>query len=96
MTPQATSSLAAGDVRRDTVSATPRTLPDWRSLVIDAYAAQPALSLTLEQGQRFWGMDEAMAAFVLDGLLEARLLIRTSDGRYCRADRAGVVDPVSL
>lgn len=80
----------------DTVPRRQRTLRDWRSIVLDAYAVQPTLSLTARQGQRLWGVDAPTCQHVLDVLVDAGVLTRTADERYCRLDYVGAVDPAGL
>ena len=70
-----------------------RSVPEWRTIVMDAYASQPTLSLTHEQGQRLWGMDAPTCRRVLEGLVDAGLLSRTTGGQYCRADYVCQIDP---
>lgn len=74
----------------------PRTVRDWRSMVLDAYALQPMLSVTARQGERLWGMDAPTSRDVLDGLVESGVLTRTVDGRYCRLDYVCAIDPAGL
>jgi len=76
----------------DTAPRRQRTAKDWRSMVLDAYAVQPMLSLTARQGQRLWGMDAPTCLLVLDSLVDTGVLARTVDGRYCRLDHVGAVD----
>lgn len=71
-----------------------RSVPEWRTIVMDAYATQPALSLTHAQGQRLWGMDAPTCGYVLDGLVSAGMLARTSAGQYCHIDYIRPIDPV--
>jgi hypothetical protein len=52
------------------------------------YAEMPGLRLTVRQAQRLWAIDERRCADLLDSLVDARLLVRTSDGRYARATSA--------
>lgn len=63
-----------------------RSVPEWREIVLEAYAMQPTLSLTAAQGQRLWGMDPPTCRCVLDDLVERGTLRRTSNGQYCRID----------
>lgn len=63
-----------------------RSVPEWRDIVVRAYAQQPSLSLTRPQGQRLWGMDPTTCGHVLDALVDSGVLCRTSNGQYCRAD----------
>ena len=71
-----------------------RSVPEWRTVVMDAYARQPTLSLTHAQGQRLWGMDASTCGYVLDSLVDAGLLSRTTAGQYCRVDYIRPIDPV--
>ena len=80
----------------DTVPPRYRSLRDWRTIVLDAYAVQPTLSLTARQGQRLWGMDAQTCRYVLDGLVDAGVLTRTVDEQYCRVEYVGTVDPAGL
>ena len=73
-----------------------RSFRDWRTIVVDAYALQPTLSLTARQGQRLWGMDAQTCRYVLDGLVDAGVLTRTVDEQYCRVEYVGTVDPAGL
>ena len=80
----------------DTVPPRLRNLRDWRTVVQDAYAHQPTLSLTMLQAQRLWGMDAPTCQHVLDCLVDAGVLTLTVDERYCRLDQVGAVDPAGL
>ncbi len=62
-------------------------------MVMAAYATQPTLSVTARQGQRLWSMDSPTCGYVLDSLVGAGLLTRTSAGQYCRADYVSPLDP---
>lgn len=73
-----------------------RSVAEWRSIVIDAYATLPTLSVTRPQGQRLWGMDCATCGHVLDGLVDAGLLVRTTGGQYCRADYIPSDDTIAV
>lgn len=48
------------------------------------YLEMPGLRLTLPQAARLWGLDQGLALALLEALVEAGFLARTSDGRYCR------------
>ena len=69
-----------------------RSVPEWRSIVMDAYATQPTLSVTRPQGQRLWGMDASTCGYVLDSLVDAGMLARTPSGQYCRVDYMQSID----
>jgi hypothetical protein len=71
-----------------------RSVPEWRSIVMDAYAMLPALCITRAQGQRLWGMDPATCGCVLDGLVDTGALVRTTSGLYCRGDHVPPDDSV--
>lgn len=63
-----------------------RSVAEWRSIVLDAYATLPTLNITRPQGERLWGMDPSTCGYVLDSLVEAGMLVRTANGQYCRID----------
>jgi hypothetical protein len=44
----------------------------------------PGLTLRREQARRLWDLDTDTCIELLDALVEARFLRRTSDGRYVR------------
>jgi hypothetical protein len=46
------------------------------------YLEMPGLSLTLPQACRLWQLDAATCAAVLQQMIDARILYRTSDNRY--------------
>ena len=76
----------------DTILPLRRTVAEWRSIVLDAYVIQPTLSLTTQQGQRLWGMDAPTCTYVLDSLVDARVLARTAEGQYRRPEFVGAVE----
>ena len=80
----------------ETVPLRLRNLRDWRSIVLDAYATQPTLSLTVRQAQRLWSMDAPTCTHVLDCLVDTGVLTRTVDEQYCRLDYVGALDPAGL
>jgi hypothetical protein len=49
------------------------------------YLEMPGLSLTPIQAARLWCLDHGMCAQVLNELVDARFLVRRSDGSYVRA-----------
>ncbi|WP_239489697.1 hypothetical protein [Luteitalea sp. TBR-22] len=87
-------SMSAAWWQDEPVTPLRRSVPEWRSIVMDAYATLPSLSLTRPQGQRLWGMDAPTCGYVLDSLVDAGMLICTSTGQYCRADALRPIDPV--
>jgi hypothetical protein len=46
------------------------------------YLEMPGLSLTLPQACRLWQLDAATCAALLQQMVDARVLYRTSDNRY--------------
>jgi hypothetical protein len=95
MTPDLSLAVASSVIWLEEAPIVPlcRSVAEWRTIVMDAYAGQPTLSLTHEQGQRLWGMEAPTCRRVLDGLVEAGLLSRTGGEQYCRADYLCPIDP---
>ena len=62
------------------------TIPDWLQLIRGEYLEIPGLHLTRRQMQRLWGLDPSTCDELLDALVNARFLKRTTDGGYVRAD----------
>ena len=54
------------------------------SRICGEYLEMPGLSLTRQQAQRLWGIDEHTCAQVLTMLLEAGFLQHTRDDSYIR------------
>ena len=48
------------------------------------YLEMPGLRLTTAQAQRLWGLDRAACDAVLDALVDAKFLVRSSDGAFLR------------
>ena len=48
------------------------------------FLEMPGLQLTCEQAQRLWVIDKETCASVLNRLVDARFLVRRTDGRYVR------------
>ena len=55
------------------------------------FLEMPGLRLTPRQARRLWGVDEALCEAVIDALVSARFLFRTSDGAVMRAEDARTV-----
>ena len=49
----------------------------------------PGLKLTVPEAQRLWGLERDTCDALLDALVDARFLCRTSDGAFIRQDGAG-------
>jgi hypothetical protein len=58
---------------------------DWLTLIQAEYYAMPDLSLTTQQAQRMWGLDECTCEALFDALEAAKVLRRTSKNMYVRA-----------
>jgi len=52
------------------------------------FLEMPGLRLTEAQARRLWGLDMATCAALLDVLIAARFLFRTSDGAFMRIEHA--------
>jgi hypothetical protein len=48
------------------------------------YREMPGLSLTADQAQRFWCLDQQTCATVLSLLIDHDVVRRTADGKYVR------------
>jgi hypothetical protein len=59
--------------------------------VRNEYLEMPGLSLTLRQAQRLWGLRQVDCEGLFATLVDAKFLIRTSEGTFLRANcgRAG-------
>jgi hypothetical protein len=71
-------------VAQTTTSTT--TIPDWLQLIRAEYLEIPGLHLTRSQVERLWGLDPTTCDELLDALIHARFLKRSSTGGYIRAD----------
>ena len=54
------------------------------------FLEMPGLRLTPPQAQRLWLLDERACAAVLEALVDAQFLFRTTNGAYMRIERAPV------
>ncbi|HKB11076.1 MAG TPA: hypothetical protein VKD69_10490 [Vicinamibacterales bacterium] len=50
------------------------------------FLEMPGLRLTPQQARRLWRLDERACEAVMDALVDARFLARTSDGAFVRQD----------
>ena len=62
------------------------TFADWLQLIRAEYLEIPGLHLTRSQVERLWGLDATTCDELLDALIHARFLKRSSTGGYIRAD----------
>lgn len=60
----------------------------WLQLIQAEYREMPCLSLTKRQMQRLWGLDGFVCDALVDALVDARFLRRTSSGAYVAISRA--------
>lgn len=76
---------AASHHRRTSHVGNPIVIDDLLQRVRREYVEMPELRLTFAQATRFWCLDHPTCARLLDALVNARFLVRTSDGLYARA-----------
>ena len=56
----------------------------WLELIQAEYHEMPGLSLDKPQMQRLWGFEPYVCDALVDALVAARILRRTTNGRYMR------------
>jgi len=61
------------------------TITDWLRIIRAEFNEMPGLRLTASQMQRLWGLDEMMCGALVQALVAAGYLRRTSNGAYARA-----------
>jgi hypothetical protein len=61
-----------------------RPVEKWEQIVRGEFHEMPGLTLTKQQVQRLWGLDEVTCDELLDALVTARFLRRTPRGQYTR------------
>ena len=49
------------------------------------FMEMPGLHLTAAQARRLWGLDSDVCTALLGALVDARLLVQTKDGAFCRS-----------
>ena len=74
-----TLALRHDDVHSAVLSSNPLVRKVWNE-----YVELPGLRLTRAQAQRLWAVDETTCIKLLDRLVQAKLLVIGSDGRYGR------------
>ena len=52
--------------------------------VYNEFLEMPGLRVTSQQAQRLWGLDRETCLAVMDSLVDAKFLARTSRGMYAR------------
>jgi hypothetical protein len=62
------------------------TITDWIQIVRAEYDEMPGLHLTREQVRRLWSLDAPTCDALLEALVQAQFLRRTSNDAYVRAD----------
>ena len=58
----------------------------WLQIVRKEFQEIPGQKLTKSQVQRLWGLDQDTCEVLVEALVQARFLTRTSTGAYGRAD----------
>ena len=64
-----------------------RTTDERLSRIRGEFLEMPGMRLTGPQAQRLWGLDAAACEALLDMLVDAGFLVRTSDGAVMRAEQ---------
>ena len=59
---------------------------DWLQIVRSEYLEIPGLHLNKKQVRRLWNLDDVTCDALLDALMDANFLRRTSAGAYVRTD----------
>lgn len=59
---------------------------EWVRIVRKEFQEIPGQKLTKPQVQRLWGLDQDTCEVLVEALVQARFLTRTSTGAYGRAD----------
>jgi len=62
------------------------TLWDWNQVIRSEYLEMPGLSLTKPQARRLWGLDQDTCNALIDSMVAAKFLRRTSRDCYVRND----------
>ena len=63
-----------------------KTISEWLQLVRSEYLEVPGLSLNRQQFQRLWSLDRVTSDTLVEALIAARFLARTTKGTYVRHD----------
>jgi hypothetical protein len=64
-----------------------KELLNLRRRIRDEFEEAPGLRLSIDEGARFWGLDENVCELVLSELVDDGFLARGSDHRYRQASR---------
>jgi hypothetical protein len=81
-----TNSKMRRGAKRTTMPAVETPVTEWLQIVRREFQEIPGQRLTKPQVQRLWGLDENTCEALVDALVQARFLRRTSTGAYARAD----------
>jgi hypothetical protein len=68
------------------MAAVQTSVTEWLQIVRKEFLEIPGQRLTKPQVQRLWGLDGETCEALVDALVQARFLKRTSTGAYARAD----------
>jgi len=72
--------------KRTNMAAVETPVTEWLQIVRREFQEIPGQRLTKPQVQRLWGLDEDTCDALVDALVQAQFLTRTSTGAYARAD----------
>ena len=64
-------------------------LQEWLNLIRAEYEELPDLRLTQSQVEELWGLETSVAKALIDALVSAGILKKTTGGAYVRADAGG-------
>jgi hypothetical protein len=69
------------------------TIEETLQRVQGEFREMPGLRLTPAQASRLWGLDAISSQALLDALVDARFLFRTSDGAFIRRTDTEMMQP---
>jgi hypothetical protein len=72
--------------KRSNMTSVETPVTQWLQIVRKEFQEIPGQKLTKPQVQRLWGLDQDTCEVLVEALVQARFLTRTSTGAYGRAD----------
>jgi len=72
--------------KRSNMTSVETPVTQWLQIVRKEFQEIPGQKLTKSQVQRLWGLDQDTCEVLVEALVQARFLTRTSTGAYGRAD----------
>ena len=72
--------------KRSNMTSVETPVTQWLQIVRKEFQEIPGQRLTKPQVQRLWGLDEDTCDALVEALVQAQFLTRTSTGAYGRAD----------